>query len=73
MSTLLALAALVLGAAAAIFYNAHGQIYYGTGWAVDVCTASPLFCGHWEYLAYAAAGSLVLAIGVGLGSALSGD
>ncbi|MCP9626908.1 hypothetical protein NML43_07410 [Rhodopseudomonas palustris] len=63
--------AIALGAAAAIFSNAHGQLYYGTSWAVSACETAPLFCGHPEYLAYAAGGCLVLGLGAALGGALS--
>jgi hypothetical protein len=73
MSALFSLIALALGSAAAVYYNAHGQLYYGTQWAVDVCSTSKLFCGHSEYLAYAAGVSLVLAIGFGLGKAMRAD
>jgi hypothetical protein len=73
MSALFTLAALALGAGSVLFYNAHGQLYYGKQWAVDVCSTSQLFCGHSEYLAYAAGVSLVLAIGFGLGKAMRAD
>jgi hypothetical protein len=73
MAGLCILAALVLGAAAFVFYNAHDQLYFGTQWAVDVCSTSKLFCGHSEYLAYAGGVSLVLAIGFGLGKAMRAD
>jgi hypothetical protein len=73
MGAFFTLVALALGAAALVFYNAHGQLYYGTQWAVDVCSTSKLFCGHSEYLAYAAGASLVLAIGFGLGRAMRAD
>ncbi|WP_420132879.1 hypothetical protein [Rhodopseudomonas sp.] len=65
------LLAVVLGATAAVFSTARDQLYYGTSWAVSACGASPLFCKHPEYLAYAAGGCLVLGLGMALGRALS--
>lgn len=73
MAALLMLGAMVLGAAGAVFYSAQKQIYYGTGWAVEVCTSSRLLCGHPEYLAYAAAASLTLGLGFLIGRALGGE
>uniref|UniRef100_Q07ML5 Uncharacterized protein n=1 Tax=Rhodopseudomonas palustris (strain BisA53) TaxID=316055 RepID=Q07ML5_RHOP5 len=73
MAGLLILAAVVSAAAGAVFYGAHQQVYYGTQWAVNVCTTSPLLCGHAEYLAYAAGGSLTLGLGVLVGRAMSGE
>jgi len=73
MAGLLILAAVVSAAACAVFYGAHQQVYYGTQWAVNVCTTSPLFCGHSEYLAYAAGASLTLGLGVLVGRAMSGE
>jgi hypothetical protein len=73
MAGLLILAAVVSGAACAVFYGAHQQIYFGTQWAVNVCTMSPLFCGHAEYLAYVAGASLTLGLGLLIGRTLSGE
>jgi hypothetical protein len=73
MAGLLILAAVVTGAACAVFYGAHQQVYFGTQWAVNVCTTSPMFCGHAEYLAYAAGACLTLALGVLVGRAMSGE
>lgn len=73
MAALLFIIALALGGAAMLFRYAHAELYYGTSWAVDVCSASKLFCGHPDYLAYGAVGALVLAIGAGIGRALGGD
>ncbi|ABD88930.1 hypothetical protein [Rhodopseudomonas palustris] len=73
MAALLFFIALALGGAAMLFRYAHAEVRYGTSWAVDVCSASNLFCGHSDYLAYAAGGILVLAVGAGLGRALTRD
>jgi hypothetical protein len=73
MGALFILAAVAFGAGCAVFYSAHQQIYYGDSWAVGVCNASPLFCGHAEYLAYAAGVSLTLGLGFLIGRALSSD
>ncbi|HEY0328874.1 MAG TPA: hypothetical protein VGC77_07205 [Rhodopseudomonas sp.] len=73
MAALLLFIALGLGGAAMLFRYAHAQVFYGNSWAVDVCSASTLLCGHPDYLAFAAAGTLVLALGAGIGRALSGD
>ena len=69
MSAILLLLAVLLGAAAVLFWEAAQQIYNGTPWASDVCSASQMFCHHPEYLAYAAGALLVVAIGFRLGSA----
>ncbi|MBI5129705.1 MAG: hypothetical protein HZA66_09705 [Rhodopseudomonas palustris] len=73
MAGIFIFAAVVLGTAAATFFTAHQQIYNGTAWAVSACGASPLFCNHPEYLAYAAGGCLVIGIGAALGSSFSGN
>jgi hypothetical protein len=65
------LLAVLLGGAALLFRNAAGEISVGTEWASDVCSASPMFCHHPQYLAYAAGVLLVIAIGIKLGSAAS--
>ena len=62
------LIALLLGGAAILFYQAAGAISVGTQWASDVCSTSPMFCHHPEYLAYAGGVMLVVAIGAKLGS-----
>jgi len=72
MASIFILISAVLGAAAAVFYNAQGELYHGTSWAVQVCDASRLFCNHAEYLAYAAGGCLTVGLGFAIGSALSG-
>jgi len=69
MSAILLLLAVLLGAAAVLFWEAAEQISIGTGWASDVCSTSQMFCHHPEYLAYAAGALLVVAIGFRLGSA----
>jgi hypothetical protein len=71
MAVLFILSAVVLGAAAVIFSNAHDQLYYGASWAVSACGTVPLFCDHPEYLAYAAGGCLVLGLAIALGGAAS--
>ncbi|MFC0242993.1 hypothetical protein [Rhodopseudomonas telluris] len=71
MAVFFILFAVIFGATAAVFSNAHGQLYYGTLWAVSACGTAPLFCDHPEYLAYAAGGCLVLGLGAALGGALS--
>ncbi|MDR3465083.1 MAG: hypothetical protein P4M07_03975 [Xanthobacteraceae bacterium] len=70
MAAILFAGAVLLGAASLVFYEAAGQVYLGTSWATDVCSASKTFCGHPEYLAYAAGVALVLALGAKIGSAL---
>jgi len=70
MAAIFFFVAVVLGAAALLFREAAAQVYNGTSWAVDVCSASKMFCGHPEYLAYAAGAALVLALGSKLGNAL---
>jgi hypothetical protein len=62
------LLALLLGGAAFLFKQAAAQISIGTPWASDVCSMSPLFCHHPEYLAYAGGVLLIVAIGAKLGS-----
>jgi hypothetical protein len=73
MAVILLFAAMALGGAALLFKNAHELVYNGTPWAADACSLSPLFCSHFEYLAYAAGVVLLLAIGIGIGQALAGD
>jgi hypothetical protein len=73
MASIFIFIAIVLGAASAVFYTAHGQLYYGTSWAISVCGTSRLFCNHAEYLGYAAGGCLVVGIGFALGRAFSGN
>jgi hypothetical protein len=60
--------ALLLGGAALLFQKAAGEISVGTSWASDVCSTSPMFCHHPEYLAYAGGVMLIIAIGAKLGS-----
>jgi hypothetical protein len=62
------LLALLLGGAAFLFKQAAAQISIGTSWASDVCSMSPMFCHHPEYLAYAGGVLLIVAIGAKLGS-----
>jgi hypothetical protein len=62
------LIALLLGGAALLFSQAADQISVGTDWAGEVCSTSPMFCHHPEYLAYAGGVMLVIAVGVKLGS-----
>jgi hypothetical protein len=62
------LIALLLGGAAFLFKQAAGEISVGTQWASDVCSTSPMFCHHPEYLAYAGGVMLVIAIDAKLGS-----
>ncbi len=73
MAAIFFFVALGLGGIALLFRNAHQQLYFGTPWAVDVCSASNLFCTHPEYLAYAGGIALVLALGAGLGRVFSGE
>ena len=54
---------ILLGGAALLFHEAAGQISVGTQWASDVCSTSSMFCHNPEYLAYAGAVMLVIAIG----------
>jgi hypothetical protein len=68
MAALCFLIALLLGGAAFLFKQAADEISIGTQWASDVCSTSPMFCHHPEYLAYAAGVALVIAIGAKLGS-----
>jgi hypothetical protein len=68
MAGLSFLIALLLGGAAFLFYQAADEISIGAQWASDVCSTSPMFCHHPEYLAYAAGVMLVVAIGAKLGS-----
>lgn len=72
MAALLVLAALVLGAASLLFKEANDQVFSGVSWASDVCSASKMFCGHPEYLAYAAGVALVFALAAKLGGAIGG-
>lgn len=60
--------ALLLGGAAFVFKQAAAEISIGTSWAGEVCSTSPMFCHHPEYLAYAGGVMLVIAIGAKLGS-----
>jgi hypothetical protein len=62
------LMALLLGGAAFLFQQAAAEIAVGTSWAGDVCSTSPMFCHHPEYLAYAGGAMLIAAIGAKLGS-----
>ena len=55
----LVLAAL-FGSAALLFYEASKQLYFGTPWAVEVCSASHMLCKNPEWLAYGAGGMIVL-------------
>lgn len=74
MAAILFFVALALGAAALLFREAAELISGGTApWAYDVCGASQMFCSHPEYLMYAAGVAVVLAVGIKLGSALSGN
>jgi hypothetical protein len=68
MAAFLFVLVVLSGAAALLFYEAASEIYLGTSWATDVCSTSKLFCGHPEYLAYAAGALLVLALGAKIGS-----
>jgi hypothetical protein len=68
MAGILFLFALLLGGAAFAFYLAADQLSYGTAWASNVCSLSKTFCHDPEYLAYAAGGMLVIAIGAKIGS-----
>jgi hypothetical protein len=56
------LLALLLGGAAFLFKQAAGENAVGAAWASNVCSTSQTLCHHPEYLAYAAAVMLVLAI-----------
>ena len=71
MTDLFFLMALLLGGAALLFKQAAEQISVGTSWAGDVCSTSQMFCHHPEYLAYAGGVTLIVAIGVKLGSLVS--
>jgi hypothetical protein len=71
MVAIMLFAAMALGSAALLFKNAHEQVYNGTAWAANACSFSPASCMHPEYLAYAAGVALVLAIGAGVGKALT--
>jgi hypothetical protein len=62
------LMAVLLGGAAFLFKQAAGEISVGTAWAGTVCSSSQMFCHHPEYLAYAGAAMLIVAIGAKLGS-----
>ena len=55
--------ALLRGGAAFLFRQAAAEVSVGTPWASDLCSTSPLFCHHPEYLFYAAGLMLVVAIG----------
>jgi hypothetical protein len=55
----LVLAAL-FGSAALLFYEASKQLYFGTPWAVEVCSASHMLCKNPEWLVYGAGGMIVL-------------
>ena len=68
MVGVLFLLALLLGGAACAFYLAADQMSYGTAWASDVCSLSKMFCHNPEYVAYAAGGVLIIAIGAKIGS-----
>jgi hypothetical protein len=68
MTGICALMAVLLGGAAFVFNVAAAEIAVGTPWAADVCSTSPTFCHHPEYLAYAAGALLIVAIGAKLGS-----
>ncbi|MGJ4949549.1 hypothetical protein [Bradyrhizobium sp. HKCCYLS20291] len=73
MAGLLFLLALLAGGAGVAFYNARDLVSIGENWAVAVCSSSKLFCVHPDYLFYTAGVLLVLAMGVKLGSAMSGN
>ncbi len=62
------LLAVLLGGAAFVFWQAAAQISVGAAWAHSACSASPMFCHHPEYLAYAAGAVLIAAIGAQIGS-----
>jgi hypothetical protein len=62
------LMAVLLGGAAFLFQQAAAEISVGTFWADDVCPTSQMFFHHPEYLAYAGAAMLIVAIGAKLGS-----
>ncbi len=53
---------LLLGGAAFLFKQAASELSGGTPSAGEVCSTSPMFCHHPEYLAYAAGAMLVLAV-----------
>ncbi|MCG6204329.1 hypothetical protein LPW26_06765 [Rhodopseudomonas sp. HC1] len=71
MASIFIFLAAALGAAAAVFHTAHGQLYYGTPWATRVCGVSQMLCNNPDYLAYAAGGCLIVGLGFALGRALS--
>jgi hypothetical protein len=50
----------LLGSAALLFYEASRELYLGTPWAVEVCSASHILCKNPEWLGYGAGGMIVL-------------
>jgi len=60
------LMAALLAGAAFVFKQAAAELHIGTSWAGEVCSASPTFCHHPEYLAYGGEMLFVLAISVKL-------
>ena len=56
------LLAVMLGASAYVTYAASQQLWDGTPWAHNVCSAAGPFCNHPEWLGYGAGGFVVLAV-----------
>ena len=72
MAGIFFLLAILLGGAAFVFRQAAAEIPLGTSWAVEVCSASKMFCHNPEYLAYAGGVLLIIEIGFKLGSLANG-
>jgi hypothetical protein len=60
----------LLGSAALLFYEASRELYLGTTWAVDVCSASHILCKHPEWLGYGAGGLIVLMLALKVADAV---
>jgi hypothetical protein len=60
----------LLGSAALLFYEASRELYLGTTWAVEVCSASQIFCKNPEWLAYGAGGMIVLLLALKVADAV---
>jgi len=72
MAGLITLAALLTAAAGLLCHEAAGLLFQGVPWAAEVCNRAGPFCKHPEYLGYAAAALLLMALITKLGGALQG-
>ena len=70
MAVITFLLAILLDGTAFLFMAAKSQTSTGMSWAGEVCSTSPTFCHHPEYLAYAGFALMTVAIGAKLGKLL---